>query len=106
MLKSERKAVAQAFAAAKLRLSNGRTHRTNFICWALDHAIYDGLTTGISGAKAKKIIETRLGNCSSVTEWLAKNVVPEHALRGNISAVEIQQYRHRWLDALIEEFSA
>lgn len=98
-MKVTRKQIADAFRLAKSRLWDGRGtrgFRSWFICLALDE--------DPAGNEAKQIIMQRLGGEMIVDHWLIN--------RGFISTMApdydliVQDYRHRWLDALIEEFSS
>jgi hypothetical protein len=101
--KYSKKMRAQFVAAlreAKTRLDNGspcmqeRTKET-YICAALGH---DSVT-------AQQVIMHRLrrsaGASGTVVGFLATSGIPPKLLTHR----NVQEYRHRWVDALIEEFS-
>lgn len=92
----ERKQIASALRGAKKRLRSGaETNKTPFICWALP--------CSKAGYNTRREIMRRLGGAATVKGWLQNNY---HIYSGQyISREEIQAYRHRWVDALIEEFS-
>ena len=95
----QRQAVAAAYKAAKQYLSHTYHigSKEQFIC----HAIRRAQTRG--GALAAEVIMKRLapyGNC--VESFLEKTVGPSEMYADQDA---IQKYRHRWLDALIKEFS-
>lgn len=98
--------IAEAFRAAKTKLAATRDewrtgNKHEFIC----HAIRAN-TPG--GSAAIKIINDRLNCCGTVTSWVityapgAKDLANEDPIGFDN---EVQIYRHRWLDALIKEFS-
>ena len=119
----DRKLIANAFKNAKKELARDRVHllnrgKTMFIC----NAIINGCGREYNARKAIYIIQSRLGYVKSdsivlktgwhirvgqghtVETWLYENGYITNIYRDvNIDA--IQQYRHRWLDSLIEEFS-
>lgn len=110
MTPAERTNIAEAFKEAKLHLAKDACELTNhtyakYICTALyfsQHPAYD---------EALAIINSRMNHRhSSVVSWLRYHVPTlRHSLKG-LSADEVttqyQLYRHRWLDALVEEFSS
>ncbi len=81
-----------------------------FICAALAQAHTNGEITYKTLIKARSVIMRRLAPCPSVPVWLDTSVgfdykyysVRNHAFWTQ----QIQAYRHRWVDALIEEFKA
>lgn len=98
--------IANAFRAAKKRLATTRNEwrmgqKKEFICHALDRSIP-------AGNKAAKIVNERLDSCGTVTSWVITNApgAREMADKEPIKFDdEVQLFRHRWLDSLIEEFS-
>lgn len=65
------------------------------ICYALSY----GQGTNL----VRQIIHERLGNCNSVATWLVSNGYIKYS-RPDFRK-QVQTYRHRWVDALIKEFS-
>ncbi len=66
-----------------------------YICWAL------GCTYKRGVGLARYVILDRLGDYTSVGEWLSdKGFVTD-----DTPLAEIQAYRLRWVNALIDEFS-
>lgn len=103
------KQIADVFRASKNFLIRDSTdenwrYRTPYICCAI--ADVRGYTAA-SKIAATAVISKRLGNQPTVRSWLidkgyfTKNTFAYHA----DMAQQIQLYRHRWLDSLIEEFS-
>lgn len=106
LTKEERLAVGEAFKAAKKYLYSGKgdmgpKHR-NHICYSLVLAQNYNMNLADAAFTAMDIVSSRLGKSSTVTSWLnkQKEVNPD-----DMTTKNIQAYRHRWLDALIEEFS-
>jgi len=105
--------IASAFKEAKKRLQTGggyqpRYHR--FICFALEDSWLNGPCSKHQYRVAREIIESRMGARSlasySIECWLVDNKVVTNSwlCKPNSRAI-VQEYRHRWLDALIKEFS-
>lgn len=101
--KAQRKAIAEAFAAAKRRLWDGvsrrRNHKTKFICHALD-LVGNYHTVGPT-ANARDVVMARIGDSFTMKCWLRDRGIPDCLLRDCL----VQRHRHAWLDKLIEEFS-
>lgn len=105
-----RKQIAAAFKLAKARLWNGRGDypppaKEEFIC----HAIGSNTKQGLA---AQKVVQKRLGKRAhgedrTVVDWLY-DFVPEFngSMDWQSRQLLAQEYRRRWLDALIKEFSA
>lgn len=97
-----RKQIAEAFKAAKPYLKKGEIPESpndcTFICFALAYCKAPAHATDA----AAEVIMERLYPCSSVYGWLQQHAgVPGV----DITPENLQKYRHRWLDSLIEEFS-
>lgn len=99
-----RQQIADAFRAAKRRLWKGRGSsfgKETYICYAL--------STTDAGLAAQRIIMQRLGKrgqyVSSVDTWLRRCGFVSGFGMPNYDRL-VQSYRHRWLDALIKEFSS
>jgi len=71
----------------------------SFICVALQYS----QGSFRARARAMKIIQTRMGGSLSLEWWLYEQGVVS-AYPGTIRKGQMQAYRLRWLDALIEEF--
>lgn len=95
--KKQRKQIAAALRQAKKKLPWSKEPNARYnICYALSNSHGANLARGI--------IEDRLGDLSYVTSWLwHAGYLP--AAYEDWDWTEIQAYRHRWVDALIEEFS-
>lgn len=91
----ERKQIASALKYAKRKLSHtGFDTKNNHICFALSDSVGANM--------ARSIIMRRLGKAGSVTYWLGqKGLIKIYGYNKSL----VQAYRHRWLNALIEEFS-
>lgn len=94
--KAQRGQIADAFRAARVRIANGDE---TYICTALDY-------TGHPGAgPAKWVVQIRLGGHPwyyTLEDWLRETPkVPPSKL----TVKKMREYRTRWLDALIAEFS-
>mgnify|MGYP001601771169 CR=1 FL=1 len=87
--------IAAAFRAAKLLLSHGTGGKKPlYICYALNRVPDSG--------DAKRVIQSRLCLHITVDGYLAGTVgVPKKLL----TRKNVQEFRHRWLDTLIVEFS-
>lgn len=81
------------------------------ICNALNEAHNNKEITYKALISTRSVIMRRLSPSVSVAEWLEKNVGVRY-FSGYIArdhkfwSQQIQAYRHRWVDALIEEFKA
>jgi hypothetical protein len=101
--KKDRKKIAQVFKEAKKHLWDGNEGSAGrvCICFAIDTAVTDCY----SSRSAIRIVMNRLSGEPTVRRYLSilaeRGIVkPEHLTDENI-----QMFRHRWLDALIKEFS-
>lgn len=98
----QRLKIAYAFRAAKKRLAkDSGGAKTTHICWALGDAYEACEISWTAFVNAKRIIEQRLAPYGTVSGWLVHVVKVE----SDVSFKDLQQYRHRWLAALIKEFS-
>jgi hypothetical protein len=100
--------LANAFREAKqfLTLYDCTTLRKRRqICFAIMEAYRQSRITKEQSFNARQLILERLEPCRSVGEWLNKNV-PDLADADLLydRVYEVQEYRHRWLDDLIQEF--
>lgn len=110
---SNRQMIVAALRAAKSELSRGTNTDwglAHYICWAIGDGVFaQGLSTK-SEQLAVAVIQERLGAHAYVDQWLVHNVLGARVFFGNLPDTAerrrvIQEYRHRWLDALIGEFS-
>ena len=104
--KEQRKAIAKMLTAAKKYLWDGQGKKPQYmrvcICFAIQAAWQDE-QYNLGGTLARRVIHQRLGNEALVEGWLYREAkVPKHL----IAPINVQPYRHRWVDALIQEFSS
>lgn len=109
--KKERKIIcsvlkrAKAFVKTSEDIRNPTAGKIRAICFAID--LIPGLERN-HNYLVTDMIADRLEPATFVEEWLSKNV-PAYKKRHDSFDVtlpeDVQDYRHRWLDALIEEFS-
>ena len=89
----------KVLTAAKPYLCKGRsTHKSPYICFAIDKAQDAGAITGWEAKMVQKHLGKLLYPHATAFGWLNSNV---HRTFSDYSAV--QQYRHRWVDHMIEE---
>lgn len=119
MKKSKRQEIAKAFKRAKALLANENEiefgqvtvkgkHR--WICYAIDWSTPTDHTSAERDAheEAEYIVSTRLGQKAYLDGWVIENCRAAEELELSNRPQfqrEMQAFRHRWLDALIEEFS-
>ena len=106
MNKANRKKIHEALVAAKPYLWDGKQSHCEtehlYICFAIDHAEDHAGLPWRCGVLAEEEIARRLQPEIAVHSWLRyKAKIPKELL----TEKNVQAYRHRWLDALIEEFS-
>lgn len=86
------------------------SHSSRFICYATEETSYPDRYINV----VRNLIHSRLGRSPTVEHWLGDNVsglcYDTNGLLytdngAQVPYAEIQAYRHRWLDSLIEEFS-
>ena len=90
---------------AKQCLWDGKSERRSRVCSGLCVAIMCSETdiTYDVGRAVRNRIQQSLGGHTYVTGWLKYEAkVPKKLL----TAENVQEYRHRWLDALIAEYKA
>ena len=107
--------VSEVFKQAKKKLWDGNYKKPRgeeFICHAIFEAAY---TRGIRShtaayapyKRAKLIIEQRIAPHGTLYGWLTPKVKEAYrVLNSNGGTQQMQAYRHRWLDALIQEFES
>lgn len=105
---AQRRELAAAFRAAKPLLWSGKDRvippgQTGYICYALRGAYFRGSVLGPTSRLAQELIAGRLDGHSTAVDWLYhRRGVPMSLL----TSENVQDWRHRWLDMLIEEFSS
>jgi hypothetical protein len=99
------KKTSEVFRAAKFYLNRGNEDKTDYICGAIGEVERVDLVTSRAAYRASNVIGVRLGDSVSVTSWLKeRGFVPIN--QNPYNNVQVQKYRHRWLNALIREFEA
>jgi hypothetical protein len=104
-----RKQICQAFKDAVPRLARNEediawyscsrgSNKEEFICLAISP---NSLETQAMRA-ARNIIDNRIDCFGSVRYWLLDKGIPKKDITTN----NVQEYRHRWLQSLIKEFSS
>jgi hypothetical protein len=78
----------------------GPSNKTLYICYAIEHAYEAGVGTFLTRIWLKRFIRERLGEYVTVNEYLeyVLNIPVELLTHKNV-----QEYRHRWVNALIKE---
>ena len=101
---TDRWQIAAAFAEVRWRFQNHPDEE--FICNTLDDLAHTGRYSGAKAAKA--VVKARLGGEHTLNNWVRKNVIraEEHDERTRCYSWTMREYRLRWLDALVKEFSA
>jgi len=105
---NKRQHIHKALKAAKPLLSRSKVHsvvagKAAYLCWALEDSNSNGEISNLACEVTKKMIMDRLDSHITVRDWLITNVGFYEVKRAGEDAM--QEYRHRWLDALIKEFS-
>lgn len=103
---AKRKLILSALKAAKplvAKVAYPYGDKDQFICHALKRAAREGLCAKEASELAENMVMWRVGSHFTVECWLGANV-PEYSKYDHASDA-VQQYRHRWLKSLIEEFS-
>lgn len=99
------KKTSEVFRAAKKYLNRGNEDKSDYICGAIGGVVRDNLVTNRAAYRASNVIGVRLGDSVSVTGWLKdRGFVPMN--KDPYNNVQVQKYRHRWLNALIREFES
>lgn len=109
MAKVTRKQICQAFKDAVPLLarseeditwyscSRGGPNKEEFICLALSPSVISAASNA-----ARQVITDRIGHTGSLKAWVSDQGLCDYS---RITVLDMQTYRHRWLQALIEEFS-
>ena len=101
--------IAHALKAAKPYLVKSNwtddqsTEKSLFICCALDKARRHRKISDTAADAAEKVIMNRLGGYYTAAGWLS-NKIGTDAVKA-AGATALQEWRHRWLDSMIKEFS-
>ncbi len=94
-------AVKHLVGPAAMPVEQG-TRQEYFICHAIDRAAHITPRLACYADNAKAVIQKRIFPYGNVKYWLEENAkIPRLKLTYN----DVQDYRHRWLQALIKEFS-
>ena len=104
--KEQCKSIVKTLTAAKKYLWDGQCKKPDdkkvCICHAINSTYPDTKESG-EHTLVKRVIANRLGNEAVVEGWLCRVAkIPDHL----IVPINVQPYRHRWVDALIQEFSS
>ena len=98
------KSLAHAFRLAQDLIATGHQW---YICEALSQLYDRRQIRGWEYERARDIIQSRLGWALTVEDWLERNVAEAAWMlwRAKDPTSILRDYRVRWLDNLIEEFS-
>lgn len=101
----KRQLIAESLARAKDFLADSEPPlgKEKYICLALDAAKKQGVISRVGQEAAEAIIMERLGGAYTACTWL-RDTVGEKSFN-SASDIDIQAWRHRWVDSLIKEFS-
>jgi hypothetical protein len=104
-----RKALRQAFKAAKIYLARNAADLDNyqqpneeFICCSLDRASLEGHISAKSLEASQALVMDRISPYVTACQWLAGTLKVDMM---KLDEDDVQEWRHRWLDELIKEFS-
>lgn len=106
---AQNKEIAKVFRKAKTILAKNKAEcfargfdnkliYQEYIC----HSILESCGPSVPRVAALNVVQSRLGGYYSLETWVLRNI-PNVGYPVNKD--DMQAYRHRWLDALIEEFS-
>lgn len=101
------KEIAVVFKKAKKYLAKSWPESKNiYICIAINEVMNRNHVLCNSCTAAKTIIAQRLEGSPTVGSWLKDNgFITSSSFTHTNSQNQLQEYRHRWLDSLIKEFS-
>ncbi len=106
---ARRKLLRQAFKAAKIYLArNGADIQSRkpadeeFICSSLDRAHLNGHISRETADLASDMIMERIWPSVTACRWIQQATGLSYS---SMTEDDVQQWRHRWLDSLIWEFS-
>lgn len=100
--------IKQAFEVALEHLWDGHGAawpKRRHICDALDDAVGLGELTPLQVAQAKDVIHARMSPQPNVIDWLANEGFITHSSAYNEDETHVQEFRLRWVNELIKEFS-
>lgn len=100
--------IASALKAAKpfLAKSAHAIHKEQFICYAILRAEERGKCEWHETILARRMIMERLCGRYNIECWLQNRIGYQKYFAAKLRNPDvIQEYRHRWLDELIREFS-
>lgn len=81
-----------------------RKKRSRYICIAMSLAFANGKITSDQMTQGQQYILNLIDPCMYLEDWLVRHgYIPKQRTRAD--RVQIQQYRHRWVQHLIEELS-
>lgn len=110
----ERRLIAEAFKRAKelviAELGFIKPGQTRYICYALSYSTPKNASREVCDAHnaAESIVGKRIFPSAYLDDWVIDNVPGTiHFAEDRYAEFqrEMQAFRHRWLDALIKEFS-
>lgn len=100
----KRQRIRKALKAAKQYLAKRHTdYRSKFICYAIFDAYDHGKISYETYSDACEMIQTRIAPYGMLSKWLRDQIGDKAFSAAPVDSM--QEYRHRWLDSLIEEFS-
>jgi hypothetical protein len=99
------KRMAEALRAAKPRLTTKMytDEGDTFICVALKNAFEANEIPLAAYRRAEKMISNRIWPYYTAEEWLRGTI--GHADVNAAGESAVQQWRHKWLDSMVKEFS-
>lgn len=103
---NQKEMIRNALVAAKQYLAEDEEElhsKEEFICIAITDAATYRKCTEIEADLAEQLIMSRIGENYTAEGWLERKIGKKTVLVAGRTAV--QQWRHRWLDSLIGEFS-
>lgn len=110
----KRRQIGEVFKRAKTKvmpeIGFPETGQTRYICYAISSSIPAGATREDMefADAAEAVITNRISPHAFLDEWVLKNAPGARELLNQDFAEfhrQMQGFRHRWLDALIKEFS-
>lgn len=100
--------IKQAFEVALEHLWDGHGAawpKRKHICDALNVAAAAGELTQDQSQQAQDVIHARMSPQPNVIDWLANQGFITHTSAYNEDETHVQEFRHRWCNELIKEFS-
>ena len=99
--KRKRRDIVSALKACRKYLWDGKNTKPIEANIHICHALID--SGRVANESVRKIIEARLGDVSTVQKWLCATCFNRSTV---LNPKQVQAYRLRWVNSLIEEFSA